>query len=311
MMLVLISHAVEDEPAAAALKEMIRRCSLNKIEVWFSSDRTAIGGMPMGGPWFNELSNKLKETDWIVAVVTPQSIVSPWLYFECGFGACNRTHSVIPLTIGLPVSNVPMPLAAYQIYDAANATSLETFLQKLLAADNVHYDDELTKGLRQITQRRMIEHQSKMTLVERKAPVAVSSDREDISALRSFIEQRFFELYEMIPTKKRPTVNLEVTFDASEFDSTASSVTLNVPSTASVLDVLDEVYLRIEKQVDQFSYLVKWIIDTKEDRPLSLMEMARRIPANAVFSSDRKYKIKRLRDGDKYIQNALRILRPK
>jgi hypothetical protein len=59
-MLVLISHAVEDEPAAAALKEMIRRCSLNKIEVWFSSDRTAVGGMPMGGPWFNELSNKLK-----------------------------------------------------------------------------------------------------------------------------------------------------------------------------------------------------------------------------------------------------------
>jgi hypothetical protein len=31
-----------------------------------------------------------------------------------------------------------MPLAAYQIYDAANATSLATFLQKLLAADNVH-----------------------------------------------------------------------------------------------------------------------------------------------------------------------------
>jgi len=309
MMLVLISHAVEDEPAAAALKEMIRRCSLNKIEVWFSSDRTAVGGMPMGGPWFNELSNKLKGTDWIVALVTPQSIVSPWLYFECGFGACNRTHSVIPLTIGLPISNVPMPLAAYQIYDAANATSLATFLQKLLAADNVHYDDELTKGLREITQRRMIEHQSQMALVEPKAPVPVSPS-EDISALRSFIEQRFVELYEMIPTQKRPTVSLEVTFDASEFVPTACSVMLNVPSTASVLDVLSEVYLRIEKHVEAVSYLVEWaIVDTKDGIDLSFMQLAQRIPANAVFSSDRKYKITRLRDGDEYIQNALRILR--
>jgi hypothetical protein len=77
-----------------------------------------------------------------------------------------------------------------------------------------------------------------MALVEPKAPVPVSPS-EDISALRSFIEQRFVELYEMIPTQKRPTVSLEVTFDASEFVPTASSVMLNVPSTASVLDVFE------------------------------------------------------------------------
>ncbi len=191
-MLVLISHAVEDEPAATALKELIRRCSLNRIEVWFSSDRSALGGMPIGAPWFDALSQKLKATDWIVALVTPQSITSAWLYFECGFGASNRSHSIIPITVGVDISNIPMPLAAYQIYDAANATSLVTFLQKLFAADNVPYDDELTKGLRDLTQQRIIEHQEQS--LKAKSKVTVGSELEDIKGLRSFIEQRFVEL---------------------------------------------------------------------------------------------------------------------
>ena len=67
-MQVLISHAVEDEPAATALQEMIQRCSLNNIDVWFSSDQSTLGGMPIGGPWFSELHNRLTATDWIVAL---------------------------------------------------------------------------------------------------------------------------------------------------------------------------------------------------------------------------------------------------
>src|SRR5262245_32592307 len=134
-MKILISHAVEDEPAASALKEMIRRCSLNKIEVWFSSDSSSYGGMPIGGAWFNELFLKLKGTDWIVALATPGSLSSPWLYFECGFLAASHSQSIVPLTLGVPISGVPMPLAAYQTYDAANATSLATFLHKILEAD--------------------------------------------------------------------------------------------------------------------------------------------------------------------------------
>jgi hypothetical protein len=308
-MRVLISHAVEDEPAATALKELIRRCSLNKVDVWFSSDRAALGGMPIGGPWFSELNEKLKQTDWIVAVVTPQSISSPWLYFECGFGACNRAHCVIPLAIGVPISSVPMPLAAYQIYDAANAASLATFLEKLLAADGIPYDDEMTKSVRDTTQRRMIEHQSKRAL-EHKPPVAASADAGDIATLRSFIEQRFVELYDMIPRQKRPMLSLDATFDISEFVATESSVMLNVPSTATVMDVLSEIYLRLEGRVEQSSYLVEWtVMDTKDDISLSIMEMAQRIPANVVFSSDRKYKVKRLSEGDQYFQNALRILK--
>jgi hypothetical protein len=304
-MLVMISHAVEDEPAATALKEMIRRCSLNRIDVWFSSDRSALGGMPIGGPWFSELNQRLKSTDWIVALVTPQSLASPWLYFECGFGACNHIHSVVPLTIGLPVSSVPMPLAAYQIYDAANATSIATFLQKLFEADGIPFDEDMTKGIRESTQRRMIEHLERTAMARPPAPDPSSG--EDIVALRGFIEQRFVELYEMLPTQKRPTVNLELTFDISKFVPADSSVQLNIPSNASVMDVLSEIYLRLERHVDELSYLIDWtIVDTKDGINLSIIEMAERIPANALFRSDRSYKIIPLVGGDDYVKSALR-----
>jgi hypothetical protein len=105
-------------------------------------------------------------------------------------------------------------------------------------------------------------------------------------------------------------LSLDATFDISEFVATETSVMLNVPSTATVMDVLSEIYLRLEGRVEQSSYLVEWtVMDTKDDISLSIMEMAQRIPANVVFSSDRKYKVKRLSEGDQYFQNALRILK--
>jgi len=305
-MQVLISHAVEDEPAATALKEMIRRCSLNKVDVWFSSDRSALGGMPIGGPWFSELHGKLKATDWIIALLTPQSISSPWLYFECGFGACSRSHSVVPLALGLPVSAVPMPLAAYQIYDSTNALSLATFLHKLLAADGILYDEEMTRTVRESTQRRMIEHQDAKaaatgTIYEQTAPAG-----GEIARLQSFIERRFVELYDMLPSDKRPKLNLELTFDASEIVSEKPAFTLNIPSGASVMDVLNEIYFRIEDYVRPYTYLVDWtILDTKSKGDMSIIEITERVPANLVFSSDRQYKLVRLHGGDDYIKLAL------
>lgn len=307
-MLVLISHAVEDEPVAAALKDMIRRCSLNKIEVWFSSDRASLGGMPIGGTWFSELHSRLKSTDWVVAVVTPESVSNPWIYFECGFAASTRSHSVIPLTVGLPVSSVPMPLAAYQIYDSANAASLGTFLQKLLEADGVFYDEEMTRTVRDSTQRRMIDHQSKGR-PDTKAITTTSSDRGDVAALRSFIEQRFMELYQIIPAEKKPKLALELTFDVSEILPKRPSFMLNIPSDASTLDVLNEIYFRIERHVRAYTYLVDWTI-AEEQGDISIIEITERIPASLIFSSGRKYKIKLLNGrGDNYIEHALSVSR--
>jgi hypothetical protein len=305
-MRIFISHAVEDEAVASALRDMIRRCSLNKIEVWFSTDRTSSGGMPIGGPWFSELHNKLKAADWIVAIVTPESISSPWIYFECGFVASVHSQGVIPLTVGLPASSVPMPLAAYQIYDSANAASLATFLQKLLEADGIFYDEEMTQTVRDSTQRRMIDYQKKRS-EERNTNIAIQSDRGDVAALRNFIEQRFVELYRVIPTEKKPKLSLELSFDVSDIFPKSPFFILNVSSEASVLDVLNEIYFRLLNEVDAYTYLVDWtIVDSAQGSDISIIEIAERVPASLIFNTDGKYKIRPLDGrGDSYIEDAL------
>ena len=205
-----------------------------------------------------------------------------------------------------------MPLAAYQIYDSANAASLATFLQRLLEAGEIFYDEEMTRSVRDGTQRRMIEHQSKAAANASAVPLK-PSDANDLAALRRFIEQRFVELYQIMPTEKKPMLGLELTFDVSEFTPRQPSFMLNIPWGAATLDVLNEVFFRIEEHVKAYTYLVDWtIVDVVEQTDLSIIEIAERVPANFVFRSVCKYKIKRLHGrGDDYIEHALVISRPK
>src|SRR5262249_29349294 len=254
------SHAVEDLEAASAVKELVRRTSLNRIEVWFSSDTTAQGGMPAGGPWFGQLHAILKNTDWVVALVTPRSMSSPWLYYECGVVASVRPHNVIPLTVGIPISSVPMPLAAFQIYDSLNATSLATFVQKLLEADGFLFDEEMTRAVRETIQRRLIDYSGKGSPPKEQGASDHHAAEGEIASLKSFIEQRFVELYKFLPAESRPILNLELTFDASELIKSNSKFTLNVPAGSSFGDVLNEVYFRIADSVQPYKYLIQWTL---------------------------------------------------
>jgi TIR domain len=162
-MKILISHAIEDEGPASLLKNLIERCSLKRIEVWFSSDQSPSGGVALGASWFLNLLQRLAETDMIVALITPRSVASPWLYFECGYLANRGKSSIVPLTLGLPISEIPMPLSAYQGHDLSVSTSVAVFLQKLFAIANVPYDEDMTRTVRETTGQRLLESIGKRT----------------------------------------------------------------------------------------------------------------------------------------------------
>ena len=213
-MKILISHAAEDVGAAGAIKELLGRCSLNQIQAWFSSDRSAQGGMPIGGAWFGELQQKLLDADWVLALVTPRSIKSPWLFFECGFVAAHRGNRVIPLVLGVPMPEVPMPLAAYQLYDAGNASSLAEFLQKILSSANITYDEEMTKAVRNTILRKLIDF-AKSVSGEDDAPKPSDALAQEIAKLNSLIEKRFADPYDLIKTERRPQINIELVFGIS------------------------------------------------------------------------------------------------
>ena len=301
-MQILISHAVEDEPAASAIKELIRRCSLNRIDVWFSSDNSSQGGMPIGGPWFGELQTKLKSTHWVVALATRSSLESPWLYFECGFAAANKDHSVVPVVVGLPISELPMPLAAYQVYDATNAASLANLTQKLLEAYGVIYDEEMTKPVREHAQRRLIGHLNSVGSRVKSSKVSSPTDL-GMADLKNFIEQRFKELYNTMPAQRRPELNLELRIDATDALGCNERFTLNIPSGSSLGDALDEVYFRISDRVQPFTFLLEWtLVEEPSGRAFSVETLKRIIPASTVLGSGQLYSVKLLNKPDTYLR---------
>ena len=72
------------------------------------------------------------------------------------------------------------------------------------------------------------------------------------------------------------------------------------------MDVLNEVWFRLEKYVPPFTFLVKWTIsDLQENSNFSVIQIAEAVPASLIFRANRHYEIKALNGGDAYLKRAL------
>ena len=161
------------------------------------------------------------------------------------------------------------------------------------------FDEEMTRGLRENIQRRLIEFSGK----EQPNAVKALKAGDEIATLRTFIEQQFVELYKFLPVDSRPAMNIELTFDASELLHENSRFTLNVPVGSSFGDVLNEIYFRIADNVPPFTYLTHWTLtDAKDNAQLSMDALKVLIPANLLLKSDRTYRVVRLHEPDPYLR---------
>src|SRR5579871_4878404 len=111
---ILISHAHDERALAAAWKELIETVSLGTIEVWFSSDTHATGGVSIGRDWRADLYNKLDESNFILAILTPMSFSRPWIMWECGVASgINKARGIIPIVYAIGRGDLANPLAVY------------------------------------------------------------------------------------------------------------------------------------------------------------------------------------------------------
>lgn len=267
-MRILISHASKDEQAASLLRELIERCSLRQIEVWFSSDQSPDGGIKLGDSWFINLLHQLSSTDMIVALITPNSIANPWLYYECGYLANKGKASIVPLTLGLPISAMPMPLSAYQSYDLSVSNSISVFLQKLFCLTKVPYDEDMTRSIRENTSRLLLQV-AEATRISSTPTHEV--DRNDFEDLRRYLDKRFLELYDSLAMAKlqsRSTESLdaldpmpaELQFTVLRGQNKVKSFLISVGLGNVIQDVLDECYFKMERMVRAYQYLNEWVI---------------------------------------------------
>lgn len=282
---ILISHSAADQMAAELLKSCLVNLSNGKISVWYSSDRSASGGMAVGRQWFQQLQEVLLQSQVIVALVTPNSVNSPWIYFESGSVANRDYASVVPVCLGLPIDRVPMPLAGYQGYDLARLDALKEFVNKLFAQLELPLNMEvagpyLERIWKQLTELRIETHAE-----------AKSSGPSEMAQLSQLIERRFVDLFAALQGKA-PDVSIDIQVEVLRGGEGLSDFTLAIRADEMVSDVLENIYFQMDGLVGANAYLKQWLIEERgSGRKLVIGDIMDRIPAGVMFRSGAVYSV--------------------
>jgi hypothetical protein len=203
----MISHSEQDSKLASMISDFLSEISLGLIKCWYSSDHSPNGGMQVGEQWYERIQSELKGTQHTIILLTRNSINSNWVLFEAGFAAATGSGRIIPLSIGLPIKEIGLPLSAYQIFNIDSPTSLKNFLGKLLEASSYQYSanmiDPMIEQLIPLIHKNKInnnELRSKKSTGQRASPEVL----ELIKVLERNLEFRMFELGQIIKEKKNP-----------------------------------------------------------------------------------------------------------
>lgn len=115
---VFISHSHEERALALAWKRLIDDVSQGAVDTWLSSDESPDGGMPLGKEWRATIYEKMQAATHVFAIFSPQSLVRPWILWECGMATgVNLERLLVPIVHSMPLSELPSPLRSYQAYD--------------------------------------------------------------------------------------------------------------------------------------------------------------------------------------------------
>ena len=121
---VFFSHSSKDKDALIAFKNRFCEITCGVIKVFMSSDGESI---PFGSNWVHKIDEGLKSAKIMFIFVTPNSILSSWIYFEAGY-AYSRDIKVIPVGLGVDVTLLKPPLNLLQGFNVNSAESLNNFI---------------------------------------------------------------------------------------------------------------------------------------------------------------------------------------
>lgn len=299
-----ISHYSGDKKIAEIITNTLKRISLNQIEPWFSSDESGTGGLKPGNLWFNEIIDKIEKSKSVVAILTPNSISRPWIYFETGIGQTLKDCEVMPICVGVNRDKVYPPLGLYQCYQLTDYRSFKEFIQKLLAKYSITFDEEAYKPIIEKSLSEILKIEF-TTETEEPDPKLI----EIIEDLKSHIDKRFVDIWE------RPNLNLtlndsdkaRVVVDMKEAKSTLNSYTIPIEinlkkfKTKKFLEIRDEntfgdittnLYFIMGDFVEPYRYLQSWILrEKKSNMHIVIREVGDLIPAKNIFKPEFEFEV--------------------
>jgi hypothetical protein len=153
-MRIFLSHSHRDRAIAEALTKLLTGLFGKRLEVQYSSDQSAGGGVPPGAQWLPWITRHIAEADATYVLLTPNSMQKSWVLWESGAaaGVALATHAargVVPITFGLSEDDIPNPFVSTQCVrgDTLEAGGVHRLLQDL----NLHLQSPLTELALQAT----------------------------------------------------------------------------------------------------------------------------------------------------------------
>jgi hypothetical protein len=137
---IFFSHSSIDSSTILPIKNKITVITANVLDIFMSSDGQSI---PFGHNWVHKIEEGLNNAKLMFVFVTPTSIDSAWIYFEAGF-AYSKNIEVIPVGIGINVSQLKAPLNLLQGFDITSADSLNNFISVINRKFDLKFSEAFT-----------------------------------------------------------------------------------------------------------------------------------------------------------------------
>jgi hypothetical protein len=125
---VFFSHSSKDKVALRKIKDRFVELTGGSIEVFLSSDGQSIR---LGSNWVSSIEKALRDTKIMFVFVSPNSLGTPWLYFETGH-AYSKGIDVVPVGLfGVDVGALSPPMNLLQGFNLVDAATMNNILEKV------------------------------------------------------------------------------------------------------------------------------------------------------------------------------------
>jgi hypothetical protein len=195
---VFISHISEEALEARALKQSLE-VAIPGIEVFVSPDN-----IHLGETWLLKIKNALQQTKIILTLCSPQSVRRPWINFESGSG-WSKKLLVIPICFkGLFKDQLPDPLGIFQIIELTNKNNCLSLIRQIATHLNLAEADTFDPMLmlKGMEVKRPI-RSKQVGIVLCYGQNEWEEGEQNILNLKLFEEQKFKDLYDIIPIKEK------------------------------------------------------------------------------------------------------------
>ncbi len=103
---VFLSYSMKDREWVSEFANALREAG---VATWFD-----VAALTPGTRWQDEIQAALRASRTLVVVLSPNSIDSPWIFFEVGAAVADQQRIIPVLTEDLDVPRIPVLLQQFQ-----------------------------------------------------------------------------------------------------------------------------------------------------------------------------------------------------